>query len=79
VAGSAAPDPLSSTWAQDGRHPSVEGSYLAAAVLAAALERIASHTAEPVGLQHADYDAGLGPATAGLLREVAVSKVSDGL
>lgn len=54
---------------EDGRHPSLAGTYLAACTFFAAL-----YNQSPEGL---DYDAGLGPETASYLQQVASETVQS--
>jgi hypothetical protein len=60
-------------WAADGKHPSVEGSYLAAAVLTATLDtyagRVGPVTSPP---PRSPYTAGLDPGTAVWLQRIAL-------
>jgi hypothetical protein len=60
---------LPTLWAEDGTHPSVAGSYLAACVL---YQRFYGHDA--VGNR---FEAGLGAETAGVLQRVAAEAVRE--
>jgi hypothetical protein len=59
-------------WAADGKHPSVEGSYLAAAVLTTSLDTYAGRVGSVISPQPSPYTAGLDPGTAVWLQRIAL-------
>ena len=68
-------DSSADLWASDGHHPSVEGSYLTAAVLTSMIDAEAPRTRPVADPQNTDYAAGLDPRTAAWLRRVAATAV----
>jgi hypothetical protein len=63
-------------WSGDGKHPSLEGSYLAAVVIAAAVLQQSSTGHEPIAI-NARYTAGLAPATATWLQRVGLTTARE--
>lgn len=63
--------PTAPLWGDDGRHPSLEGSYLAAAVLNSAFDRLYPQHSHVLDPKLNTYSAGLSPSVAAWLRQTA--------
>jgi hypothetical protein len=64
-------------WASDGHHPSLEGSYLAAAVLTTMLDTYDPHPNSGIDARNTAYTAGLDPSAAASLRQIAFDTVAQ--
>lgn len=62
-------------WSLDGRHPSLEGSYLTASAFADALSALPPGAGSRGGPARSTYSAGLNPATAASLRQIAAEGI----
>jgi hypothetical protein len=71
--------PSLALWADDGHHPSLEGSYLAAATFNAALDLLAPGHGPDADPDRATFTAGLDAGTAAWLRQIASDTVRQEL